>query len=61
MGGSLLNSTFKFKRGLRTDEDRVYVVEDHEGFRYKLRFTSFYNELGEKGHPQFTFQRLQED
>ena len=52
---------FDFDLGFVVDEDRVYVVEDHEGFRYKLRFTSFYNELGEKGHPQFTFQRLQED
>ena len=39
MGGSLLNSTFKFKRDLRTDENRVYVCwtwySKHRGFKHE--------------------------
>jgi hypothetical protein len=35
-----------------------YVVRDTEGYLYKLRFTSFYNNNGVKGHPQFEYQRL---
>jgi hypothetical protein len=35
-----------------------YVVLDREGYFYKLRFISFYNNSGEKGYPTFEFQRL---
>jgi len=35
-----------------------YVVETSEGFAYKLRFTDFYNDLGERGAPQFEIQLL---
>jgi hypothetical protein len=35
-----------------------YIILDHEGFLYKLRFISFYNDLGEKGYPTFEFQLL---
>jgi len=35
-----------------------YVIRDREGFYYKLRFISFYNNSGEKGYPTFEFQRL---
>lgn len=35
-----------------------YIVRDHQGYFYKLRFISFYNDLGEKGYPTFEFQKL---
>ncbi len=35
-----------------------YIIRDTEGFFYKLRFTSFYNNSGVKGFPQFEYQRL---
>jgi hypothetical protein len=35
-----------------------YVIQDSKGVYYKLRFISFYNELGEKGFPKFEFKRL---
>jgi hypothetical protein len=35
-----------------------FVVRDTEGFLYKLRFISFYNDRGEKGYPTFEYQRL---
>lgn len=35
-----------------------YFLKDQQGFYYKLRFISFYNNAGEKGYPTFEFQRL---
>jgi len=35
-----------------------YVIRDREGFFYKLRFVSFYNDSGDKGYPTFEYQRL---
>ncbi|HOX76863.1 MAG TPA: HmuY family protein [Bacteroidales bacterium] len=35
-----------------------YIVRDPEGYYYKLRFTGFYNNSGEKGYPTFEYQRL---
>jgi len=35
-----------------------YVIRDYEGVYYKLHFIDFYNSSGEKGYPQFEFQRL---
>ena len=35
-----------------------YVVRDREGYYYKLRFISFYNNNGDKGYPTFEYQRL---
>jgi hypothetical protein len=35
-----------------------YVIRDREGFYYKLRFISFYNDSGDKGYPTFEYQRL---
>lgn len=36
-----------------TASDRLFIVEDQEGFLYKIRFTSFYSDTGEKGSPLF--------
>lgn len=38
--------------------EKVYIIKDHEGDLYKLRFIDFYNMIGEKGTPTFEFQRL---
>ena len=46
------NVTYVIVEGLN------YVVRDHEGFYYKLRFISFYNNNGDKGYPTFEYQRL---
>jgi len=35
-----------------------YVIRNHSGFYYKLRFVGFYNELGQKGYPAIEYQRL---
>ena len=40
------------------NSDRIYIIRDTEGFYYKLRFISYYNELGEKGFPVFEHKRL---
>jgi hypothetical protein len=39
-------------------EGRNYIVRDTEGFYFKLRFISFYNNSGEKGYPTFEYQKL---
>jgi hypothetical protein len=37
---------------------RTYIIHSTEGDYYKLRFTSFVNELGEKGYPQFEMAKF---
>jgi hypothetical protein len=50
---------YSFDAGSYTVRDKLnYVIKDPEGFYYKLRFTGFYNELGQKGYPVFEFQQL---
>jgi len=50
---------YDFKAGIYTVlSTRTYVVKDTEGFLYKLRFTKFYNSLGEKGYPTVETQKL---
>ncbi len=36
----------------------VYLVQDSEGFYYKMHFIDFYDANGIKGHPLFEMQRL---
>jgi hypothetical protein len=38
--------------------NRTYIIRDTEGYFYKLRFTGFYNALGQKGYPVFEYQQL---
>lgn len=38
--------------------DITYIIEDSEGFFYKLHFIDFYSEAGLKGNPKFEFQRI---
>lgn len=35
-----------------------YVIQDHEGIYFKLRFIDFYSETGEKGNPVWEFVEL---
>lgn len=35
-----------------------YIIRDMEGVYWKMHFIDFYNNGGEKGYPQFEFQRL---
>ncbi|MEO5674331.1 MAG: HmuY family protein [Chitinophagales bacterium] len=35
-----------------------YVIRDAEGVYWKLHFIDFYNSTGDKGYPQFEYQRL---
>ncbi|PKP23699.1 MAG: hypothetical protein CVU06_06905 [Bacteroidetes bacterium HGW-Bacteroidetes-22] len=36
----------------------TYLIRESSGYFYKLRFTGFYSDTGEKGYPRFEFQRL---
>ncbi len=44
--------------GYEVDSDQLFVIQDREGFFYKLRFIDFYDEAGNKGAPTFEFQQL---
>ncbi|MES2763649.1 MAG: HmuY family protein [Bacteroidota bacterium] len=35
-----------------------YIINDNEGFYYKLHFIDFYNSTGIKGYPTFEFKKL---
>lgn len=37
---------------------KTYIIKDHEGYFYKLRFIDFYDDFGEKGTPTFEYQKL---
>ncbi len=37
---------------------RSYIIKNRKGFIFKLRFTGFYNNLGEKGYPTVEFKLL---
>jgi hypothetical protein len=37
---------------------RTYIIRSTEGDYYKMRFTSFVNDLGEKGYPQFEIAKF---
>jgi len=39
-------------------EGRNYLIQDTDGFYYKLRFINFYNNDGVKGYPTFEYQKL---
>jgi len=40
------------------DPKKSYVLKTTEGIFYKLRFTDFYDESGNKGYPKFEIQKL---
>jgi hypothetical protein len=37
---------------------RYYIIKNRKGFVFKLRFTGFYNNVGEKGYPTIEFKLL---
>jgi hypothetical protein len=50
---------YNFDSGVYTIIDNLnYIIRDHRGFYYKLRFIGFYNKNGEKGYPVIEYQRL---
>ncbi len=38
--------------------NKIYIIRSYNGKYYKLRFTDFYNDSGEKGYPKFEYQAL---
>lgn len=38
--------------------ENTYIIQSRNGYFYKLRFTSFTNESGVKGYPQFEYEAL---
>ena len=38
--------------------EKNYIIEDREGFYYKLHFIDFYNSAGVKGNPKWEYQQL---
>ena len=50
---------YNFDEGFYTVlSEQVFIIKDVEGLYYKLRFTGFYSDSGEKGYPKFEFQKL---
>lgn len=50
---------YNFDAGLYTIVPGLaYVIKDRDGFYYKLRFSDFYSDQGEKGFPEFEYVRL---
>ena len=39
-------------------DNRTYLIMSNVGFKYKLRFVSFYNTAGQSGHPTFEWKLL---
>ena len=37
---------------------RIFVVRNSRNEWFKLRFTDYYNDLGQRGYPKFEFERL---
>jgi len=40
-------------------ENNSYILRDVNGVSYKIRFTDFYNDIGEKGFPAFEIKELE--
>lgn len=50
---------YDFDSGLfKIFPEMIYIIRDKRGFYYKLYFTDFYDEGGQKGHPTFIYQKL---
>lgn len=51
--------TYDFDNAVYTiDPSNVYIVQDAHGYYFKLHFTDFYNEQGQRGCPQFELTPL---
>lgn len=42
----------------QVNDDRYYIIKDADGNYYKMNFTAFTSTEGERGHFQFTYDRL---
>ncbi len=40
------------------DGKKIYIIREKDGFLYKLKFISFYDNTGAKGVPEFVYKRL---
>lgn len=40
------------------DSKKVYIIIDHKGNYYKLKFVDFYDDLGRKGYPKMAWEIL---
>ena len=40
------------------DIHKNYIIQDRDGFHYKLHFIDFYNSSGVKGNPKWEYQEL---
>lgn len=49
---------YDFDQGYLVFSDIIYIIKDTEGFYYKFHFIDFYNDDGEKGYPEFEFQKI---
>lgn len=50
---------YDLEQGVYTVDPSInYIIRTSEGFYYKLHFTDFYDQTGEKGSPTFEFQKL---
>jgi len=49
---------YDFTLGFIVYTNRYYLVKDHTGTAYKLKFFDFYSDQGIKGTPKFQYQRL---
>lgn len=51
--------TYSLEEGKFTvHQNTTYIIRDRKGFYYKLRFTDFYDNNGQKGFPSFDYQTL---
>jgi hypothetical protein len=48
------NDSYKINPGI------FYIIKDQRGVYFKLKFSGFYNESGERGYPSFQISRLSE-
>lgn len=49
----------KFESGFFTTFPNInYIIQNRNGFYYKLHFIDFYNTIGNKGNPKWEFQKL---
>ena len=50
--------TYSFESNNFTiNQTKIYIIKNSSEY-FKLKFIDFYNELGEKGFPQFKIQKL---
>ena len=49
---------YDFNLGYFVYTDRFYMLKDHSGYYYKIRFIDFYDDQGNKGAATFEYQRL---